>query len=250
MKEFRTDLHVHTVLSPCAAREMTPPAIVQAAVAKKLDMIAICDHNSAANVRAVQQAAGGRLTVLAGMEIASAEEVHVLGIFPSAKEAMDVSERIGQTLPPVDPQYTRRFGVQTRVDAAGRPVSDEPKSLAHATIFSLSEVVKLITNHFGVAIAAHTDRPSFSVSSQLGPVTAPGFWNQFAAAELADPNAGALHPAGVSKVTGSDSHCLSQIGRAFTTLKMAAASFEELVKALAGADGRGVAGMHCEKKRA
>jgi 3',5'-nucleoside bisphosphate phosphatase len=29
MKRFRADLHVHTVLSPCAEVEMIPPLIVQ-----------------------------------------------------------------------------------------------------------------------------------------------------------------------------------------------------------------------------
>ena len=67
------DLHVHTALSPCADDAMTPPAIVDAALAEGLAMIAICDHNSARNVAAVQEAAGDRLSVLAGMEITTAE---------------------------------------------------------------------------------------------------------------------------------------------------------------------------------
>ena len=71
------DLHVHTALSPCAAEEMTPPAIVARALAEGLEMIAVCDHNSAANAAAVQAAAGARLTVLAGMEVTSAE-AHLL----------------------------------------------------------------------------------------------------------------------------------------------------------------------------
>jgi len=32
MNRLAADMHVHTVLSPCASREMTPPAIVREAV--------------------------------------------------------------------------------------------------------------------------------------------------------------------------------------------------------------------------
>jgi predicted metal-dependent phosphoesterase TrpH len=50
MKKFRADLHVHTVLSPCAEVEMIPPLIVQEALERKIDIIAITDHNASANV--------------------------------------------------------------------------------------------------------------------------------------------------------------------------------------------------------
>ena len=82
LRHATADLHIHTALSPCGSDEMTPRAIVEAALARGLDMIAICDHNSARNVAAVQEAGCGRLAVLAGIEITSAEEVHVLGLFP------------------------------------------------------------------------------------------------------------------------------------------------------------------------
>ncbi|MCX5684822.1 MAG: PHP domain-containing protein, partial [Planctomycetota bacterium] len=119
MKRFLADLHIHTVLSPCASEEMTPPAIVRAAVAKGLGMIAICDHNSAGNVRATQEAAGGRLSVLAGMEVTTAEEVHVLGLFPDAASAASAADEVLATLPdqpePVDADHR-----QWLMDAEGR----------------------------------------------------------------------------------------------------------------------------------
>ncbi len=60
------DLHVHTALSPCADGAMTPPLIVGAALTEGLGMIAVCDHNSARNVAAVQEAAGDHGDALAG----------------------------------------------------------------------------------------------------------------------------------------------------------------------------------------
>ena len=83
------DLHVHTALSPCADAGMTPPAIVDAALAEGLAMIAVCDHNTARNAAAVQAAAGARLAVIAGIEITTAEEVHVVGLFPTPSAAAE-----------------------------------------------------------------------------------------------------------------------------------------------------------------
>jgi predicted metal-dependent phosphoesterase TrpH len=63
---FTVDTHIHTCLSPCAELDMHPSAIVEAAVRAGLDVIAVCDHNSAETAGAVQragQAAG--LTVVA-----------------------------------------------------------------------------------------------------------------------------------------------------------------------------------------
>jgi predicted metal-dependent phosphoesterase TrpH len=69
LKPFRAELHVHTVLSPCAEVEMIPPLIVQQALENGINIIAITDHNATANIQAVQQAAQGTdLIVLPGME--------------------------------------------------------------------------------------------------------------------------------------------------------------------------------------
>ena len=46
MKQFRADLHIHTLLSPCAGLEMTPQNIIGKAKTAGLDIIGITDHNS------------------------------------------------------------------------------------------------------------------------------------------------------------------------------------------------------------
>lgn len=53
---FQADLHVHTCLSPCADLTMSPMRIADRARSEKLDMLGICDHNSAENVRAAARA--------------------------------------------------------------------------------------------------------------------------------------------------------------------------------------------------
>ena len=82
------DLHIHTALSPCGDNDMTPCNIVGLAALCGLDVIAVTDHNSALNCAAVEKA--GReagIIVLSGMELETAEEVHVVLLFPSAAAA-------------------------------------------------------------------------------------------------------------------------------------------------------------------
>ena len=57
---IKTDLHIHSALSPCADVAMTPEAVVRAAAEAGLELIALTDHNSARNCPAAARAAGYR----------------------------------------------------------------------------------------------------------------------------------------------------------------------------------------------
>ena len=248
LREYRADLHIHTALSPCAEREMTPPAIVEAALRRELSMIAICDHNSAGNTEAVEQAAGGRLTVLHGLEVTTAEEVHVLGLFADAASAQEVGRQVHASLPLCRPADERHFGQQWLMDYRGKVLGKEKSLLAAKCDFDLSRVVKLITDCGGLAVASHVDRPSFSVLSQLGFVPADV---TFDALELS-PQA-LRHGKGLPKAApqnlpifvSSDSHFLSEVGSAGTVLRMQSPCFDELRLAVKAMRGRGVMSRYC-----
>lgn len=239
MSAFWADLHVHAALSPCAENEMTPPAIVEAALRKGLSMIAICDHNAAGNVAAVQSASPLELAVLAGIEITTAEEIHVLGLLPDVGAADATAGEVTCTLPERVGE-SRRFGEQLLMNADGDVAGTEPRMLSAASSLSLREAVELIGRHGGVAIAAHVDKPYFSVVSQLGvfpedprfdavEVSAAGWragrWEPFAAL-------------GLPMLVSSDSHFLSEIGTAATLLEMDAPGFGELSRGLGRIAGR------------
>lgn len=243
MKSFLADLHIHTGLSPCAADEMTPPAIVQTAVDCGLEMIAICDHNAANNTAASLMAGWDRLCVLAGMEITTAEEVHVLGLFPGPISALAAADEVQETLPDGDDSYRRKFGEQRIMNAEGRVTRMEPKMLALASKLDLTQTVALIHRHRGVAVAAHVNRPSFSVLSQLGLFPADA---GFDAIEVFTP-CGLPRVAieeytsyGLPVLASSDSHYLGDIGRARSEIEMEQPTFDEFVLALRGVGGRGV----------
>ncbi|MDZ7377426.1 MAG: PHP domain-containing protein, partial [candidate division KSB1 bacterium] len=85
-KIYNADLHIHSCLSPCGDLDMTPRKIVAIAIARGLDIIAISDHNASENILAAMKAAEGKpLTIIPAMEVASAEEAHLLVLF----EGMD-----------------------------------------------------------------------------------------------------------------------------------------------------------------
>jgi len=229
VKRILADLHIHTVLSPCASEEMTPPAIVRAAVAKGLGMIAICDHNAADNVRATQEAAGEALAVLAGMEVTTAEEVHVLGLFPDAAAAESAAEEVQATLPD-RPEPAGADDRQWLMDADGRVTGCEKKMLSAASRFPLEEAVGLIKRHGGLAVASHVDRPSFSVMSQLGLFPAgAGFDAIEVFCAAGKPEAEARWASlGLPIFHSSDSHYLAEIASRTTSLTMQGATFTEL----------------------
>ncbi len=237
------DLHVHTALSPCADGEMTPPAIVERALAEGLGMIAVCDHNSARNTAAVQAAAGARLAVLAGMEVTTAEECHVVGLFPDAGAAAAAGLEVGATLPCTDDGYEAFFGEQLVLDAGGAEVAREDRALATATTLDVDAVVALIHRHGGLAVAAHIDRRSFGVIAQLGFFPdAAGFDAVEVSRHVAD-DAAAEAPFrvhGLPLVHSSDAHYLAEIGVARTAVRCERPGFDELALALAGREGRSV----------
>ena len=229
---------------------MHPAALVDAAVGAGLDGVAVCDHNSAENVAAVQRAARPRgLAVIPGMEITTAEEVHVVGLFPDARAAMAAADEVQATLPEGDDAYRHQFGGQRLLDADGQVVGTENKMLAVSSTLDLSAAVNLIHRHRGLAVAAHVNRPSFSVLSQLGlfppdagfdalEVFTPCDASGRSAAPAADP----YRSWGLPILASSDSHFLGDIGRCHSVFTMAAPTFDELALALRGVGGRGVRG--------
>ena len=162
------DLHVHTVLSPCAEVEMIPPLIVQRALALRLDWIAITDHNSVDNVGAVLAAAEGTgLTVTPGMEVESREEVHLVCLFDAVEQAEAWGALVAAHLP-ARRNDERFFGAQFVVDANGDYVRTEEQLLVTSTDLTLEEVVQGVAGLGGLAIPAHVDRPANSLLVNLG----------------------------------------------------------------------------------
>ena len=238
MKEYKADLHIHTCLSPCAGLDMSPRNIVSAAKRKGLEVIGICDHNSAENVPAVEKTAAREgITVIGGMEVTSKEEVHILALFSDEEGLFSLQEIVHQNLHGTNDE--KLYGEQVIVNEEEEVIGFSDKLLIGATDISIDQLVQLIHERDGLAIAAHVDREGFGIIGQLGfiPKGLP-----LDALELADPSKRDCIPQGIGLpfITSSDAHKLEDVWRRSTTFRMKAANTAELRRCLSGAEGRGL----------
>lgn len=168
IKPFKADLHVHTVLSPCAEVEMIPPLIVEYALDLGIELIAITDHNSSANIEAVQKAAlNTPLHVLPGMELQTREEVHCLCLFDTFEQIMLLQKLVSETLPQRE-NDAEHFGEQFVVDETGDFIRREEQLLLVSSSLSITDAWKVVNNLGGLFIPAHVNRKAFGLLENLG----------------------------------------------------------------------------------
>ena len=243
LKEYRADLHIHTILSPCTElTEMSPNAIVERARQIGLDVIAICDHNSCENVNPTRKISHGTdLAVLAGIEITSKEEVHTLGLFDREEEVLNVQEIVYRHLPGENDEES--FGYQDMANEKDEVLGFNKKLLIGATTLTLEAIVELIHSFNGLAVASHIDREGFSVIGQLGFIPtglaldaleiSPKINVSEAKRKIPQSNDYPL-------ITSSDAHALNDIGEVSTTFLLEEVSVKEMKLALMGKEGRKV----------
>lgn len=168
MDSLTMDLHIHSSLSPCADREMTPPNIITQAKAIGLEAIVIADHNSAENQEAFLELAKKMgMKMLPGMEVQSREDVHLLCIFDNLEQVLRWQHLVYENLPARE-NNKEVFGCQEVVDSQGRKIRENNRLLLTATSFSTDAINEQISALGGLVLPAHIDRPSFSLWSQLG----------------------------------------------------------------------------------
>lgn len=181
MRTFLADFHVHSLLSPCAEVEMTPHHIVMRAAEFGIDAIAITDHNASANVVAAIQA-GDRygVKVFPGMEVECSEEAHIVVLFDKMKQLLAWQKLVDGKMNGLK-NDAERFGAQFVVDDDDNFLREDERLLHAPLLMTAQEVVEQVNALGGIAIAAHVDRPSYSIIGQLGFIE-PDFG--FVAAEL------------------------------------------------------------------
>jgi len=231
---YNCDLHIHTCLSPCAELDMHPKALVQQALEKKLDMIAISDHNASANVRYVMAAAAGKnISIIPAMEVTTSEEVHLLAFFESLANLMKLQAVIDQHL--FGENDENRFGVQAIVNEWGEVEGLSEQLLIGATDLSIDALVHYIHQFEGLAIPAHIDRESFSVLSQLGFIDDNARFDALEISRLTGIAQGRIQYSDLEQysfLTSSDAHFIKDIGTSTTKILLEKPTFAELKMAL------------------
>lgn len=239
MRWYRADLHIHSVLSPCASLEMSARRIVGEARKAGLDLIAICDHNAAENGKYARKIAQGHPVVLMGMEIQTAEEVEILALFPEEEPCLSLQDELYPFLPPL-PNDPEVFGDQLVVDENEEIVRVEEKLLLSPLGLSLEEVVKRVREKDGLVIPAHVDRVPGGLLGVLG-LFPPGEWPAVEIAawtEVEEAQRRWPELLGRHLFRSSDAHYPGEIGRAWTELYLHAPTFSELWRAIFQGGGR------------
>ncbi len=167
--DIRCDLHIHSALSPCADPDMTPANIVNMARLNGLELIAITDHQSCANLRAASELSRrlhGPL-LLPGLEVTSAEEIHLLCFFPDITAAEGFSSLVREKMI-LQANRPDIFGSQLIFDQNDQIVAQEENLLLMPTRITAQDLARLALSHGGACLPAHVDRDSNSMLGTFG----------------------------------------------------------------------------------
>ncbi len=237
MTRFYYDLHIHSCLSPCGDNDSTPSNIAGMGELNGLDIMALCDHNTCKNCRAFFKAAERHnIVAVAGMELTTAEDVHVVCLF----KTVDDAERFETALDERKIPYKTRpdiFGNQLIVDENDEVMGEEENLLINATTVSIDELPEYVEAFGGVCYPAHIDRDSNGIISVLGsfPENAGFKFAEVHNGELTDKYAELISFEKPQIITSSDAHYLWDISEREKYLELPidrSASADEIRKKL------------------
>ncbi len=162
------DFHIHSCLSPCGDEDSTPNNIVNMALVKGLNVIALADHNTGKNCPAAM-AVGKKngLVVLPAMELTTSEDIHVLCLFERYEDLEKLETYIQKTRLKIK-NKPEIFGRQRILDENDEPIGEEEHLLIVSSGVSVEEIAPLVESFGGIAVPAHVDKPANSVIAVLG----------------------------------------------------------------------------------
>ena len=168
MNRFYYDLHIHSCLSPCGDNDSTPDSIAGMGELNGLDIMALTDHNSCKNCPAFFSAAQRHgITAVAGMELTTAEDIHVVCLFETLAGAMEFDKEVEKRRI-LFPNKSEVFGDQLIMNEQDTVIGVEENLLINATTLPLEEVPALCEAFGGICYPAHIDRESNAVIAVLG----------------------------------------------------------------------------------
>lgn len=183
MSRYYYDLHIHSCLSPCADNDMTPANIAGTATLAGIQIMALTDHNSVRNCPAFFKACKKYGVIpVAGMELTTAEDIHVVCLFEDLDSAMAFGEEVDSRRVLI-PNRTDIFGDQRIMDDVDNIIGLEENLLPNATEITIDEAPAIVEKYRGVCYPAHIDRQANGIIATLG--TFPEY-PAFTCAELHD----------------------------------------------------------------
>lgn len=168
MKKYYYDFHIHSCLSPCADDDMTPNNIAGMAVLAGLEAVALTDHNSAKNCPAFFAAAKKNgLIPIAGMELTTAEDIHIVCLFPELDGAMSFDAYVSEHRMKV-PNRIDIFGEQLIMNGEDEIIGREEYFLPAASEITVDDAPDIVSTFGGICYPAHVDREANGIVATLG----------------------------------------------------------------------------------
>lgn len=168
MSRYYYDLHIHSCLSPCADDDNTPNNIAGMASLCGLNIVALTDHNSSKNCPAFFEACRRYgIIPIAGMELTTAEDIHVVCLFEKLESAMEFDSFIYQHRTLIKNRVDI-FGNQYILDGQDNIIGQEEYFLSNATDISIVDVPAYVQKYGGICYPAHIDRQANGIISVLG----------------------------------------------------------------------------------
>ena len=223
------DFHIHSCLSPCADMDMTPHSIAGMSYINGLNAIAVADHNTARNIRAVAKAAEQYgVCVVPAIEAESAENVHLLCLFPSIEAAENMGALLEENLPPIK-NRPDIFGEQWIMNERDEKTGEIEKLLINATMLSIEQIKAEVEKLGGVCLAAHIDREKNGIVATLGCV--PEYLG-FRTLEISRKAVDFQREEKYKYITDSDAHTLTNISEKINFLEVPEITVDEIIKNL------------------
>jgi len=149
---------------------------------------------------------------LFGMEATTSEEIHALCLFTNLEACLVFNEYAYSIMYPF-PNNPEKTGDQVYVDEDDSIEGEVENYLLSPLDLSIECLGPKVAEYGGIVIPAHVDRPAFSMTSQLGVVTA-GPWAAVECIRIPPNFSGKpLDTLGYPLITSSDAHFPEHVGR-------------------------------------
>ncbi|MBO4732012.1 MAG: PHP domain-containing protein [Spirochaetaceae bacterium] len=205
---LKSDFHIHSCVSPFGVLDLSAFAIAETLAQKGVQLAALTDHNTALNCPAFAAACKKNgIACLFGMEVQSAEEVHILTLFSDLDKALAFGEEVYSLLPDIK-NVPEKTGDQVYVDEEENILGEVEKYLITSTSWQVEEVAAHAHKAGGIVIPAHVDRAAFSLSSQFGFIL-DGDWDALEVVRIPSE----MNTLGYPLTTSSDAHYIEHIAR-------------------------------------
>jgi 3',5'-nucleoside bisphosphate phosphatase len=156
--KYHYDLHIHSVLSPCADDLMTPNNIFNMANLKGLNIIAVTDHNSMKQLPILFELEKSYdMLLIPGVELTLEDDSHVLCYFRRLEDAITFDHYLETCIHKrvYDPEI---FGTQDITDIHDAVIDTIPYHLIDPLSLSIHQLVDVLKDLDHILVYAHVDK--------------------------------------------------------------------------------------------